>query len=96
MGEDGDTQLIQQLSRTSLYWYYERAFSAATGMPLALRGVEHWQMALHGKESENPNLRVSEIAYEVGFQSLTHFNRMFRKLTGQSPSAYREALPVGR
>jgi YesN/AraC family two-component response regulator len=28
----------------------------------------------------NPNLRVSEIAYEVGFQSLTHFNRVFRKI----------------
>ena len=38
----------------------------------------------------NPNLRISEIAYEVGFQSLTHFNRMFRKLVGQSPSEYRE------
>ena len=29
-----------------------------------------------------PNLRISEIAYEVGFQSLTHFNRVFRKLVG--------------
>ena len=37
----------------------------------------------------NPNLRVSEIAYEVGFQSLTHFNRIFRKIGGESPSAYR-------
>ena len=54
MGETGDKQLIQQLSRTSLYKDYERAFSAATGMPLALRGVDHWQMALHGKENENP------------------------------------------
>ena len=26
----------------------------------------------------NPNLRVSEIAYEIGFQSLTHFNRVFK------------------
>src|ERR1039458_9391690 len=33
----------------------------------------------------NPNLRISEIAYEVGFQSLTHFNRVFKKITGQSP-----------
>lgn len=41
----------------------------------------------------NPNLRVSEIAYEVGFQSLTHFNRVFRKLVGQSPSQYRQKLP---
>ena len=147
MGEGGDKQLIQQLLRTSLYRDYERAFSAATGMPLALRGVEHWQMALHGNEHENqdrdvslqdfaktvntstfyfcklftkatgltftdylsrvriekaknlllnPNLRISEVAYEVGFLSLTHFNRMFRKLTGQSPSAWREALPGAR
>jgi len=28
----------------------------------------------------------------VGFNSLTHFNRMFRKLTGESPTAFREAL----
>ena len=42
----------------------------------------------------NPNLRVGEIAYEVGLQSLTHFNRVFRKLTGQSPSHYRDGLPV--
>ena len=37
----------------------------------------------------NPHLRVSEIAYMVGFQSLTHFNRVFRNLTGESPSHFR-------
>jgi len=37
----------------------------------------------------NPNLRVSEIAYEVGFQSLTHFNRVFKRILGQSPTEYR-------
>jgi AraC-like DNA-binding protein/ligand-binding sensor protein len=37
----------------------------------------------------NPQLRISEIAYEVGFQSLTHFNRIFRKLVGESPTRYR-------
>ncbi|HTJ00599.1 MAG TPA: PocR ligand-binding domain-containing protein [Dongiaceae bacterium] len=41
----------------------------------------------------NPNLRVSEVAYEVGFQSLTHFNRVFRKLCGVSPTEYRVKLP---
>jgi AraC-like DNA-binding protein/ligand-binding sensor protein len=40
----------------------------------------------------NPHLRVSEIAYTVGFQSLTHFNRVFRKLTGESPTDFRERL----
>jgi len=37
----------------------------------------------------NPQLRISEIAYEVGFQSLTHFNRIFRKLVGESPTSFR-------
>jgi AraC-like DNA-binding protein/ligand-binding sensor protein len=40
----------------------------------------------------NPNLRISEIAYEVGFQSLTHFNRVFKRITGQSPTHYRLQL----
>jgi AraC-like DNA-binding protein/ligand-binding sensor protein len=40
----------------------------------------------------NPNLRVSEIAYEVGFQSLTHFNRVFKRILGRSPSEYRDQL----
>jgi AraC-like DNA-binding protein len=43
----------------------------------------------------NPNLRISEIAYEVGFQSLTHFNRVFKKILGQSPTEYRSQLPAG-
>jgi len=41
----------------------------------------------------NPNLRISEIAYQVGFQSLTHFNRVFKRITGQSPTEYRKKLP---
>jgi AraC-like DNA-binding protein/ligand-binding sensor protein len=42
----------------------------------------------------NPNLQVSEIAFEVGFQSLTHFNRVFKKHTTCSPSQYRSQLPI--
>jgi AraC-like DNA-binding protein len=40
----------------------------------------------------NPNLRISEIAFEVGFQSLTHFNRVFKRILGQSPTNYRLQL----
>lgn len=35
------------------------------------------------------NERVSEIAFAVGFQSLSQFNRAFKKLTGKSPTSYR-------
>ena len=40
----------------------------------------------------NPNRRISEVAYEVGFQSLTQFNRTFKRVFGQSPSDFREGL----
>jgi AraC-like DNA-binding protein len=39
----------------------------------------------------NSNLRISEIAFAVGFQSLSQFNRVFKRLAGESPSAYRTA-----
>ena len=38
----------------------------------------------------NPNSRVSEVAYDSGFQSLTQFNRAFRRMVGQSPTEYRD------
>jgi AraC-like DNA-binding protein len=40
----------------------------------------------------SPNQRISEIAFAVGFQSLSQFNRVFKRLSGKSPSAYRAAL----
>lgn len=40
----------------------------------------------------NPSRRVSEIAYDVGFQSLTQFNRMFKRIFGQSPTEFRANL----
>jgi AraC-like DNA-binding protein len=37
----------------------------------------------------NSNLRISDIAFAVGFQSLSQFNRVFKKLSGQSPTEFR-------
>ena len=42
----------------------------------------------------NPNLRVSEIGFAVGFRSLSHFNRMFKRIAGQSPTQERNELPA--
>ncbi|MBC8128164.1 MAG: PocR ligand-binding domain-containing protein [Gloeobacteraceae cyanobacterium ES-bin-144] len=42
----------------------------------------------------NPKRRVSEVAYEVGFQSLSQFNRAFRRIAGESPRDYRAKLPL--
>jgi AraC-like DNA-binding protein len=37
----------------------------------------------------NDNLRISEIAFAAGFQSLSQFNRVFKRFSGKSPTAYR-------
>jgi AraC-like DNA-binding protein/ligand-binding sensor protein len=42
----------------------------------------------------NPNARVSEVAFDSGFQSLTHFNRVFRRVAGSSPTVYRQQLSL--
>jgi AraC-like DNA-binding protein len=38
---------------------------------------------------QDRDLRISEIAFAVGFQSLSQFNRVFKKLSGKSPTQYR-------
>ena len=45
----------------------------------------------------NSNRRICEIAFAVGFQSLSQFNRVFKKLARKSPTQYRAANgPVRR
>jgi AraC-like DNA-binding protein len=69
-------------------FYFCKIFKKATGLTftdyLGRVRVEKAKNLL-----QNPNLRISEIAYTVGFQSLTHFNRIFRKITGEAPTAFR-------
>jgi AraC-like DNA-binding protein/ligand-binding sensor protein len=40
----------------------------------------------------NPHKRISEAAYDAGFQSLSQFNRVFRHFAGETPSNYRDNL----
>ena len=40
----------------------------------------------------NPKMTISEVAYELGFQYSQHFNRFFKKNTGDTPSAFRKTL----
>jgi AraC-like DNA-binding protein len=36
-----------------------------------------------------PGLSITEIAYDVGFYDLPRFDKVFRRIAGVSPSAYR-------
>ena len=37
----------------------------------------------------NQNNRISEVAFEAGFQSIPHFNRSFKRVTGVTPTQSR-------
>jgi len=69
--------------------HFCRTFKKVTG----LNFTEYLSRVRIGKAKNllmNPNLRVTEIAYGVGFQSLPHFNKMFKRFAGVSPSAFRK------
>ena len=82
---------VAQAANMSSY-YFCKMFKKSTGLNftdyLSRVRVEKAKRLLL-----NPNARVSEVAFDIGFTSITNFNRTFKQLVGQSPSDYREALP---
>lgn len=72
-------------------FYLCKIFKKATGLTfIEFRNRLRIESAM--KLLANPNQSVSEIAYSVGFQSLTQFNRLFRRIVGQSPTTFRCSL----
>jgi AraC-like DNA-binding protein len=72
--------------------YFSDVFRKATGIPF----VEYVARVRVEKAKNlllNPQLCISEIAFEVGFQSLSQFNRSFRRHAGTSPTDYRMRCP---
>lgn len=45
---------------------------------------------------ESTDYALSEIAYLTGFSDQSHFNRIFKKQTGQNPSTYRKSILKGK
>ncbi|MBQ8351417.1 MAG: AraC family transcriptional regulator [Clostridia bacterium] len=70
--------------------YFCRQFKAATGSTL----VEYLNFVrIYNAEKLliRTNLPILDIAMEVGFSSLSYFNRMFRRFKSCSPNIYRHA-----
>lgn len=68
--------------------YFGQVFKAATGMAVseyinAVR-IEHAKLLLR-----STNLKIYEVAAQVGFDDSFYFSNVFKKLTGCSPKTYR-------
>ena len=83
---------LDAMARAAGYsrFHFARAFADAYGEPprtyLTRRRIERAKTLLR-----TANLSVTEICLLVGFGSLGSFSSRFRRLVGQTPSAYRSA-----
>jgi len=68
--------------------HFCRLFKEATGLTLT-DYVNRCRIERAKKELLKPEKRVSEIAFEVGYQSLSQFNRSFARIAGSSPTIWR-------
>lgn len=74
-------------------FYFCKQFRRATGLSftefVARTRIEKAKHLLL-----NPHLRIGEIAFAVGFQSISNFNRMFKRIEGQAPTFDRGKSPM--
>jgi len=68
--------------------HFCRVFKESTGLTLT-DYVNRRRIEWAKKELLKPEVRVSEIAFQIGYQSLSQFNRSFARFTGSSPTHFR-------
>lgn len=78
---------VARVAHTSTNYFSEK-FREATGMNFVTY-VARTRFENAATLLREADLRVSEIAFAVGFQSLSQFNRVFKKFAGKSPTEYR-------
>jgi AraC-like DNA-binding protein/ligand-binding sensor protein len=72
-------------------YYFCKLFKQATGMTFT-EFVNRRRVECAKRKLLQPETRVTEVAYDVGYQSLSQFNRSFAKYAGESPTRFRERM----
>jgi AraC-like DNA-binding protein len=78
----------QQLNVSS--FYFCKQFKKYVGMNFT-EYVARLRIESAKKLLQNPHIHVNEIAFETGFNSLPHFNRSFKRITGVTPTELRKS-----
>jgi AraC-like DNA-binding protein/ligand-binding sensor protein len=76
-------------------YYFCKIFKQSTGMTFT-EYVNRQRVEQAKRELLKPDRRITEVAYDVGYQSLSQFNRSFLKIVGESPSQFRKHMKSGR
>lgn len=73
------------LSRSQLH----RKIKVLTGMSIT-NYINHVRIEKSKELLTGTSLTISEISYELGYDNVSYFSKLFKKQTGVSPSSYRE------
>lgn len=72
-------------------WYLSKLLNRHTGQNFS-EILNHVRIERAKKILENPELRISDVAEQVGFLDVAHFSRVFKKLEGISANQYRNTV----
>lgn len=85
-----DSETLSKLAHLSKY-HFHRQFSLCFGIsPFALIRSLKLKKAAY-QLAFRTQLTVTDIAFQAGFENAESFSRVFRQLSGQSPSGFRKA-----
>lgn len=81
---------IEKLSSMAGYSvsHYEHCFKALIGKT-PFEYINHIRIINSAKLLKNTNMKIIDIAAECGFDNISYFNRVFKKIMGIAPKGYR-------
>jgi len=78
---------IAGMSKASFYRYFKEAFGESPTSYISKEKIKLAQKLL-----AKPSYNITEVSYELGFNSLHYFDRVFKKITGFTPTQYKERI----
>lgn len=72
-------------------FYFCKLFKQTTGLSFT-EYINRRRVEWAKRKLLAPDTRVTEVAFDVGYMSLSQFNRSFLKYAGESPTRYRERI----
>ncbi len=89
----GDRMTLEEVAQHAglSQHHFSRLFRSSTGMTLT-DYINRSRIEAARQLLLKADARVSEVAFEVGYQSLSQFNRSFLRITGRSPLDYRRQI----
>ena len=71
-------------------WYFSKTFKKTAGTSFT-EYLNNVRVKEARKLLDKTDMSIADVAETVGFKSNTHFDRVFKKITGKSPMEYKKA-----